>query len=204
MSEQNNTGLKPFNEMMEIDLSQYTQKKPTFFKKDGKLVKTSQDKWLDYIEWGMVLALLYKNGAKSVAFGSVMDDQKPNTLNINLEIDGSHYKTQYPLINGNAIISDPNQLDIHKSELRGFVKCVAIHTGLGLKLWLKEEAALQDTPIADKPKNESIKKIDLSPDRYEKMKTAISGGNYTVKEATEKFNLTLEQLADLTEIEESK
>ena len=203
MKEQN-TGLKPFNEMMEIDLSQYTQKKPTFFKQNGKLVKTSPDKWLDYIEWGMVLALLYKNGAQSVSFNSVMDEQKPNTLNITLVIDGNTYRTQYPLINGNAVITNPNQLDIHKSELRGFVKCVAIHTGLGLKLWLKEEASLQDTPTTDKPQKQKPKKVDLSPERYEKMKTAISGGNYTVKEASEKFNLTLEQLADLTEIEESK
>src|SRR5690606_3813715 len=45
----------------------------------------------------------------------------------------------YPVINGNAVISSPNQMDIHKAELRGFVKAVAVYTGLGLSLWMKEE-----------------------------------------------------------------
>jgi hypothetical protein len=205
MSEVKKEGLKSFNEMMEIDLTQYTQKKPTFYKKDGKLVKTTQDKWLDYIEWGMVLALLYKNGATSVTFNSELDEQKVNTLNIHLSIDSNDYRTQYPLINGNAVIQQPNQLDLHKSELRGFVKCVAIHTGLGLKLWLNEEKSLQDAPQGDKPKEPAKKKkADLKPDGFEKMKTAVSAGNYTVKKAQENYNLTLDQVAELSEIEESK
>lgn len=132
--------LKSFKELRELDLSEFLQKKPTFYKnKEGKMVKTTEDKWLDYIEWAVVLDLLYKNGAKSVSFLSEMHPSFTNTLLISLSIDGVEFKTSYPIINGNSIISNPNQMDIHKAELRGFVKAVAIHTGLGLGLWMKEE-----------------------------------------------------------------
>lgn len=144
--------LKPFIEMVKLDLSKHTQKKPTFYKdKSGKMQKTSGDKWLDYIEWAKVLELLYENGASSVSFYSTIHKEKPNTLEIKLQIDNIEYTTDYPIIDGNSIINNANQMQIHKAELRGFVKCVAIHTGLGLSLWMKEERQLSDVVEESKP-----------------------------------------------------
>ena len=197
------TGLKSFNEMMEIDLTKYVQKKPTFFKDKatGKLKKTSPDKWLDYIEWGMVLALLYKNGAIKVTFSSKLSEEKPNTLDVFVNIDNNEYSLQYPLINGNAIITNANQLDIHKSELRGFVKCVAIHTGLGLKLWLNEEKALEDAPSE---KKEEKKLPEFTPEMFEKAKSSNATIEkikkfYSISEETEKdYNEYLKEKTDGT------
>lgn len=150
--------MKSFTECLEIDLSIYTQKKPTFYKKNGKLEKTDQSKWLDYIEWAVLLKLLYtKCDAKSVSFTSEVDSVKPNTLLIKMEIDGNKYETNYPIINGNSIISAPNQMDIHRAELRGFVKCVAINTGLGLSMWMKDEQQSGDAvkqPTTKAPKKD--------------------------------------------------
>lgn len=132
--------LKSFNELRALDLSQYIQKKPTFYKgADGKMHKTTEDKWLDYIEWAVVLDLLYQNGATKVIFGSEKHENLPNTLLISLRIDDCFYQMNYPIIDGSIIPAQPNQMQIHKAELRGFVKAVAIFTGLGLNLWMKEE-----------------------------------------------------------------
>jgi hypothetical protein len=140
--------IKPFLEMCKIDLNQHIQLKPTFYKDaSGKLQKNPKEKWLEYIEWAKVLELLYVHGADSVEFHGEIHDKKKNTIRICLIIDGKTITTDYPIIDGNSIIAEPNQMQIHKAELRGFVKAAAIGTGLGLSLWQKEEQ-LTDT-LAD-------------------------------------------------------
>lgn len=161
------TKLKSFRELVKLDLKAHMQKKPTFYKgNDGKLVKNPESKWLDYIEWAKVLELLYENGANSVVFYSEIHKEKPNTLVIHLIIDSLEYTTDYPLIDGNTIIANPNQMQIHKAELRGFVKCVAIHTGLGLGLWMKEERQLQEV-VEQTPKEQKIIVKRLEDKRFE-------------------------------------
>lgn len=146
--------MKPFLELYKHSFGKELRKKPTFFKdKDGKLVKTNEDKWLDYIEWATLLVSLYKDAdCKSVSYHSDLHPSKPNTLIITLVIDGVTFKSDYPIIDGNSIITNPNQMQVHKAELRGFVKCVAIHTGLGLSLWQKEESILNEILPQEKPK----------------------------------------------------
>lgn len=146
--------MKPFLELYKYDFGKEVRKKPTFFKdKDGKLVKTSEDKWLNYVEWATVLVTLYKVAeVKEVSFSSQPSQTKKNTLEITVELDDLSCKIDYPIIDGNSVISEPNQLQISKAELRGFVKCVAIHTGLGLSLWQKEESILSE--VTEKPKAE--------------------------------------------------
>ena len=154
--------MKSFKECLEIDLSEYVQKKPTFFKdkNTGKLIKTDESKWLDYIEWAVLLKLLYTEcEAEKVSFTSEIDTEKPNTLLIRMEIDGNKYETSYPIINGNTIVSNPNQMDIHRAELSGFVKCVAINTGLGLSMWMKDE---QQNGETIKPQGKKDPKTDIS------------------------------------------
>jgi hypothetical protein len=151
--------LKEFNELMKLDLSKETQKKPTFYKdkSTGNMIPTSKDKWLDYIEWAKVLSLLYENGAKKVSFFSdVIRKNEQLFLKLNLKIDENEYTLDYPVIDGNSVKTNPNQLEIHKVELRAFVKCVAINTGLGLSLWLKEERKLNDIPLV----TDERKKVD--------------------------------------------
>lgn len=186
--------LKKFNELVKLDLKKHTQKKPTFYRKDGKLVPTSEDKWLDYIEWAKVLELLYENGAESVSWISSMSLDKPNTLVITLNIDEKQYITEYPIIDGNTIINDANQMQLHKAELRGFVKAVAIHTGLGLSLWTKEERQLQEVVS-----NKEVKKLQkLTDDRVQKALISIQQGQTTLEKIQSMFELTDEQLTILS------
>lgn len=148
--------MKSFIELYKHDFGTEIRLKPTFLKgSDGKPYKNpDQSKWLDYIEWATVLVALYHIGeAKTVSYGSEMHPTKKNTLKINLIIDEVVYSSDYPIIDGNAVITDPNQMQIHKAELRGFVKCVAIHTGLGLSLWQKEESHMAEF-ISTEPKKE--------------------------------------------------
>ena len=155
--------MKPFLELYKHSFGKELRKKPTFFKdKDGKLVKTNEDKWLDYIEWATLLVSLYKDAdCKSVSYHSDLHPSKPNTLIITLVIDGVTFKSDYPIIDGNSIITNPNQMQVHKAELRGFVKCVAIHTGLGLSLWQKEESILNELkPEEPKAKEESEENVN--------------------------------------------
>lgn len=149
--------MRPFLELYKHNFGKELRKKPTFYKgADGKLAKNHESKWLEYVEWATVLVALYHVGkAEKVEYYSEVHPTKRNTLIIHLNIDGVEYLSHYPIIDGNTIIDNPNQMQIHKAELRGFVKCVAINTGLGLSLWQKEESHLNELPpIEDKPKEQ--------------------------------------------------
>lgn len=199
--------IKPFNELVKLDLTTHAQKKPTFYKKDGQLFPTSEDKWLDYIEWAKVLELLYENGAESVWFKSSIHPEKTNTLCIYLSIDGKETTIDYPIIDGNAVIQNPNQMQLHKAELRGFVKAVAIHTGLGLNLWIKEERQLQEYVNKKEPK-EKPQKQALSVAQFNKLIGMIRTGEphekhgvLTIEKSKSLWNLNEEQLLTLNDLQ---
>jgi len=143
--------MKPFLELYKHDFKKEIKKKPTFYKDStGKFVPTHESKWLSYIEWATVLVALYNvGGAQSVTYQSDLHPNKKNTLKIHLCIDGVDYFSDYPIIDGSTVIDNPNQMNTHKAESRGFVKCVAIHTGLGLSLWQKEESHLNELPPSE-------------------------------------------------------
>jgi len=143
--------LKPFNELIKVDLSNEVQKRP---------VKKNSPLTLDYLEWANCIKLLYEHGAEVVRYGMVYNDQGyPCFYNQNgespfvrvwVEIDGERYEEDYPVVNGIYVVSNPNQLDINKAKQRGFVKAVAINTGLGLSLWIKEEEVINTNPELQK------------------------------------------------------
>lgn len=60
---------------------------------------------------------------------------------IKVVIDDKEYIMQSPVMNGTNPVKDNSmsQQRVWNSMCRSFVKCVAIHTGLGFNLWLKEE-----------------------------------------------------------------
>lgn len=129
--------------LIDFDIRPYVQKKPTYRKgSDGKLIEMPKDKWLEYIEWSVVWQILNEHFSY-VEFSSSKHPDYPNTLIIKLHVMDDKVdhggEMNYPIINGNIAINNPNQLDIHKAELRGFVKAAAKYTGLGLSLWQKDE-----------------------------------------------------------------
>ena len=140
--------LKSWNEMRKLDISRYVKKR------DGA----------DYLPWASCLKLLYENGAEEVDFraeanenGSslFMSDQTFTDKNgvtnrcyevrVLVYIDDKDYTISYPVMNGIAPVRDNlmNQNSVHKAQMRAFVKCVAINTGLGFDLWL-DDADIED------------------------------------------------------------
>ena len=140
--------LKSWNEMRSLDISKYVKQR---------------DK-ADYLPWASCLKLLYENGAENVVIvpqttesGSslFMSEQTFTDKNGNINrcyevrvgvvIDGNGYTISYPVMNGINPVKDNlmNQNAVHKAQMRAFVKCVAINTGLGFDLWL------DDADIAD-------------------------------------------------------
>lgn len=137
--------LKGYGEMLKIDV------KPYCGNRDG----------LTYLNWAMCIKLLRENGAEKVYWepipnektGSslimsdvVFTDGKSNTnrcyeTRIMVVIDDNKYEMQTPVMNGANPVKDNSmsQQRVWNSMCRAFVKCVAIHTGLGFDLWLKEE-----------------------------------------------------------------
>lgn len=142
--------LKSWNEMRSLDISKYVKQR---------------DK-ADYLPWASCLKLLYENGAESVQFDTLSDvngsslfmcdqvftDKNGDTnrcyeVRIKVTIDEKVYSFAYPVMNGINAVRDNlmNQNAVHKAQMRAFVKCVAINTGLGFDLWLDDTDLENDT-----------------------------------------------------------
>ena len=132
--------LKSWSEMYKLDIRQYVKQR---------------DK-ADYLPWASCLKLLYENGAEKVTFRPLVNDngsslfmsnqtftdKKGGTnrcyeVRVEVFIDGNTYGISYPVMNGINPVRDElmNQNAVHKAQMRAFVKCVAINTGLGFDLW---------------------------------------------------------------------
>ena len=132
--------LKSWNEMRSLDISKYVKQR---------------DK-ADYLPWADCLKLLYENGAEKVRFDTLANDNGSSLfmsdetftdknggtnrcyeVRVMVEIDGKQYQFAYPVMNGIMPVKDNlmNQNAVHKAQMRAFVKCVAINTGLGFDLW---------------------------------------------------------------------
>lgn len=133
---------KTFQELSEVDVSKYISQ---------RAANKSGTKMLDYISWADMLILLYEQGAKKVRYGNLYNEHGHSVflspvnnapeVHVFVEIDEERYELSYPVIQGVLDISMENltQNKIHKATQRAFVKCVSINTGLGIKLWQKEE-----------------------------------------------------------------
>ena len=140
--------LKSWNEMRSLDISKFVKQR---------------DK-ADYLPWAECLKLLYENGAEKVKIipqttdnGSSLfmseqtfTDKNSNTnrcyeVLVSVEIDENKYLISYPVMNGIAPVKDNlmNQNAVHKAQMRAFVKCVAINTGLGFDLW-RDDADIEN------------------------------------------------------------
>ncbi|MCF2555570.1 DUF1071 domain-containing protein [Faecalicatena contorta] len=137
--------LKSYDEMRKVDVKPYCEKR------DG----------LDYLNWAMCIDLLHKNGANEVYWEPIPNENTGNSLRmsdvvfsdkngntnrcyetrIKVVIDDNEYEMQTPVMNGANPVKDNSmsQQRVWNSMCRAFVKCVAIHTGLGFDLWIKEE-----------------------------------------------------------------
>ena len=135
--------LKSFNEMRKIDVSPYVEKRDN----------------IDYLNWARCKQLLHDNGAEVVYFepcinvnGSslfmsheVFTDSKGGTnrcyeVRVKIKIDDLEFEMQTPVMNGANPVKDNSmsQQRVWNAQTRAFVKGVAMRTGLGFDLWLKD------------------------------------------------------------------
>ena len=135
--------IKSWNEMRKLDIS--------------KFVKTRNK--ADYLPWAECLTLLYENGAEEVRFEALVNENGSSLfmseetftdkakgsnrcyeVRVKVTIDGKSYTMSYPVLNGIISVRDGSmdQNAVHKAQMRAFVKCVAINTGLGFNLWMDD------------------------------------------------------------------
>lgn len=167
--------LKSYEEMRKIDVTPYCEERDGF----------------TYLNWAKCMELLHENGAETVSWLPIPDPETGNSLRmtkqlftdktgnsnrcyetrIRVEIDGNQYEMQTPVMNGSNPVRDNSmsQQRVWNSMCRAFVKCVAIHTGLGFDLWLKEEYNKLDVKIpgtgekpATKAKKDTLEKLCVS------------------------------------------
>ena len=178
--------LKSWTELCELDISKYVKKR------DGN----------EYLPWSSCLKLLYENGAERVAIRTLTDmngsslfmseqvfkDKNDNTnrcyeVRVEVVIDGSAYSLSYPVMNGINPVRDNlmNQNAVHKAQMRAFVKCVAINTGLGFKLWL------DDSDIDDGGEDLSKHSLRACQERIQIQYTNLLKKGMTTKEIADKL-----------------
>lgn len=172
--------LKPYDEMVKIDVSDYCEER------DG----------MKYLNWAMCIKLLHENGAEIVHWEPIQNPRTGGSLfftdiefsdkngvknrcyetRIKVTIDDKVYEMQSPVMNGVNPVKDNSmsQQRVWNSMCRSFVKCVAINTGLGFKLWLKEEynkiTAQIPTNDKDKATKAQIKQIKLVGENHPNLK----------------------------------
>lgn len=150
--------LKSWNEMRKLDVLPFCDKREA---KDDNGRKIE----VPYLNWAKCKELLHQNGAEVVYFepcvnsnGSslFMSDQvftdKNGVTNrcyevrVKIVIDDLEFEAQYPLMNGSNPVKDNSmtQQRLWNAQTRAFVKGVAMRTGLGFGLWLKDEADTMD------------------------------------------------------------
>ena len=116
---------------------------------------------MTYLNWAKCIDLLHENGAENVYWVPIPDEKTGSSLRmsdvafldkngvvnrcyetrIKVVIDNLEFEMQSPVMNGSNPVKDNSmsQQRVWNSMCRSFVKGVAIYTGLGFDLWLKEE-----------------------------------------------------------------
>lgn len=189
--------LKDYKDLRKIDVSNWVEKR------DGA----------DYLNWAKVVDLLHENGAEKVYFEPIADevtgsslymtdqtftDLKGNTNRVyetavKIVIDDLEFIQRGPVTNGSNPVKDNSmtQQRLWNCQTRLFVKGVAIRTGLGFDLWLKDELKTEkDNWEDDLTKHDIFKIKERCQIAYtQKMKDGL-----TTKEIAEKLHKTEDEV----------
>ncbi len=193
--------LKGYDELRKIDVSEFTEER------DGA----------EYLNWAKCIDLLHENGAEQVYFVPLTNEKgsslfmSENTFEngigagkktnrcyetrIEIHIDDKVYIMHSPVMNGANPVQDNSmsQQRVWNSMCRSFVKGVAIYTGLGFDLWLKEEYKLSKVKDDDLSKHDIFKIKERCQQIYtQKLKEGLS-----VKEIAERLHKTEDEVKAL-------
>ena len=192
--------LKSYEELRKVDVSEWVNKR------DGA----------DYLNWAKLVDLLHEHGAETVYFTPVVNestgsslymtdevfaDNKGNTNRVyetavKIVIDDLEFIQRGPVTNGANPVKDNSmsQQRLWNCQTRLFVKGVAIRTGLGFDLWLKEESKIEKDSFEDDLTRHNLFKIKerLQIAYTEKLKMGL-----TTKEIASKLNKTEDEVKAL-------
>lgn len=180
--------IKSYAEMRKIDVTPFVEQR------DGN----------DYLNWAKCVELLHENGAEVVYFepcvnsnGSslfmseqVFEDKNGITnrcyeVRVHIVIDDLEFDAQYPLMNGSNPVKDNSmsQQRVWNAQTRAFVKGVAMRTGLGFGLWLKN---MEEQVQEEDPYKHSLKAIK---ERMEMEVTSLMKKGYSVGEVAKELGM---------------
>ena len=189
--------LKSYEELKKIDLSKYVTQR------DGA----------DYINWARIVDLLHENGAEKVYFEPVVNQQTGSSLYmteqvfttgkdaktnrvyetaVKIVIDDLEFIQRGPVTNGSNPVLDNSmtQQRLWNCQTRLFVKGVAIRTGLGFNLWLKDEENDEKNNWEDDLSKHNIFKIQ---ERMQQLVTSKMKQGISVPDIAKRLNLTEEE-----------
>ena len=189
--------LKPYNELRQVDVSQWCEER---------------DKAL-YLPYNKCIDLLHEHGAEKVYFLPVQNPMTGGSLyesesiftdkngvtnrcyetRIEIHIDDNVYYMQSPVMNGANPVKDNSmsQQRVWNSMTRSFVKAVAMYTGLGFDLWLKDE----ENERKQQKEADTYHDIMKVQERVFETVTAIQKkGDMTLKDIAEKLNRSEDEL----------
>jgi hypothetical protein len=192
--------IKSYEDMRKIDVSKWTEKRDN----------------ADYLNWAKCVDLLHENGAKKVYFEPVVNEATGSSLfmttqeysdnkgNINrvyetavkIVIDDLEFIQRGPVMNGSNPVKDNSmsQQRLWNCQTRLFVKGVAIRTGLGFDLWLKDELREEKDNWEDDLNKHNIFKIK---ERCQLIYTQKMKEGLTTKEIAEKLHKTEDEVKAL-------
>lgn len=190
--------LKSYEDLKKLDLSKYITKR------DGA----------NYINWARIVDLLHENGAKTVYFEPVVNeftgsslymadqvfttgkDAKTNRVYetaVKIVIDDLEFIQRGPVTNGSNPVLDNSmtQQRLWNCQTRLFVKGVAIRTGLGFNLWVKDEEENENNNWEDDLNKHSIFKIQ---ERMQQLITSKLKQGLSEEKIAENLNISVEEL----------
>lgn len=174
--------LASYNELRKIDVTPYTEER------DGA----------NYLNWAKVIDLLHENGAEKVYFEPIVNERTGSSLYmseqtftdkngitnrvyetaVKIVIDNLEFTQRGAVMNGSNAVKDNSmsQQRLWNCQTRLFVKGVAIRTGLGFDLWLKnEENDIKNNMEDDLNRHDIFKIKERCQELYtKKMKAGLS------------------------------
>lgn len=189
--------LKSYDEMRKIDISKWVEER------DGA----------DYLNWAKVVDLLHENGASTVYFEPIVNEKTGSSLYmtdqtftdkngianrvyetaVRIVIDDLIFIQRGPVTNGSNPVKDNSmtQQRLWNCQTRLFVKGVAIRTGLGFDLWLKDEEKSEKENWEDDLNKHNIFKIK---ERFEVLLTQKNKEGITIPDIAKNLKISEEEL----------
>lgn len=185
--------LASYDVMRKVDVSKWTEKRDN----------------ADYLNWAKCIDLLHENGAEVVYFEPVVNkntgsslymteqvfsdkDGKTNRVyetEVKIVIDDLEFTQRGAVMNGSNPVKDNSmtQQRLWNCQTRLFVKGVAIRTGLGFDLWLKNEENEEKDNWEDDLTKHNLFKIK---DRMQQLVTLKMRQGISVAKISENLGIT--------------